>query len=82
MDKTNSAAAMDLIETEEKRDVLDRKLTPAIHRAELLAAYRHSGLTQAAFARREGITYSAFCVWAQAERAASQLPVPPAVGPP
>ena len=53
-----------------------------IHRAErqmaLLAAYRTNGLTQSAFARREGITYSTFCTWAQAERRRGELPPAPA----
>ena len=53
------------METGEKRDRLGRRRTPAERRAELLAAYRQSGLTQTAFARREGIRYSTFCTWAQ-----------------
>jgi transposase-like protein len=64
----------ELIETGEKRDALGRRHTPAERRAELLAAYRTSGLTQSAFARREGITYSTFCTWAQAERRQGALP--------
>ena len=68
----------ELIETGEKRDALGRRHTPAERRAELLAAYRTSGLTQSAFARREGITYSTFCTWAQAERRQGALPAAPA----
>ena len=67
----------ELIETGEKHDVRGRRLTPNERRAELLAAFRSSGLTQAAFARREGLTYSTFCTWAQAERAAGRLPTKP-----
>ena len=70
-----STATTELIETGEKHDRLGRRLTPGERRAELLAAFRTSGLTQTAFARREGITYSTFCTWAQAERAAGRLPV-------
>jgi hypothetical protein len=44
----------------------------------LLAAYRSSGLTQKAFARREGINYTTFCTWAQAERQCGRLPAVPA----
>lgn len=68
----------ELIETGEKRDTLGRRRTPAERRAELLAEYRRSGLTQSAFAKREGLRYSTFCTWAQAEREAGRLPVAPA----
>ena len=75
---TNTTATTELVETGEKRDVLGRRHTPPERRAELLAAYRSSGLTQSAFARREGIRYSTFCTWAQAEREAGRLPEAPA----
>lgn len=75
---TTGAAETELIETGEKHDVLGRRRTPAERRAELLAAYRTSGLTQSAFARREGIRYSTFCTWAQAERRSGGLPPAPA----
>jgi len=65
----------ELIDTGEKRDALGRRHTPRERRAELLAAYRQSGLTQTAFARREGIRYSTFCTWAQRERQQGKLPV-------
>ena len=64
----------ELIDTGEKRDALGRRHTPRERRAELLAAYRQSGLTQTAFARREGIRYSTFCTWAQVERRSGGLP--------
>lgn len=75
---TNTTATTELVETGEKRDTLGRRHTPAERRTELLVAYRQSGLTQSAFARREGIRYSTFCTWAQAEREAGRLPVAPA----
>src|SRR6266540_4240549 len=75
---TNTTATTELVETGEKRDVLGRRHTPSERRAELLAAYRTSGLTQSAFARREGIRYSTFCTWAQAERRRGGLPSVPA----
>lgn len=71
---TNTTATTELVETGEKRDTLGRRHTPAERRAELLAAYRASGLTQSAFTRREGIRYSTFCTWAQAERQRGGLP--------
>lgn len=74
---TTRGAETELIETGEQRDTLGRRRTPLERRAELLAAYRQSGLTQKAFARREGITYTTFCCWAQAERRKGKLPVAP-----
>lgn len=75
---TTRAAETELIETGEQRDALGRRRTPLQRREELLAAYRQSGLTQKAFARREGITYTTFCSWAQAERRKGKLPLAPA----
>lgn len=49
-----------LVETGEKRDRLGLRIKPAEWRVELVAAWRESGLTQAEFARREGIIYSSF----------------------
>ncbi|MEJ1974149.1 MAG: hypothetical protein WDM96_17340 [Lacunisphaera sp.] len=65
---TNTTVTTELVETGEKRDRIGRRITPAGRRAELVAAWRSSGLTQAAFARREGIIYSSFAAWVQAER--------------
>lgn len=75
---TYPTATTELVETGEKRDTLGRRRTPLARRAELLAAFRQSGLTQTAFARQEGIRYSTFCTWAQAEREAGRLPMAPA----
>ena len=75
---TTRVAETELIDTGERRDALGRRRTPPERRAELLAEYRRSGLTQTAFAKREGIRYSTFCTWAQAEREAGRLPAAPA----
>ena len=75
---THTTATTELVETGEKRDTLGRRRTPPARWAELLAAFRQSGLTQSAFAKREGLRYSTFCTWAQAEREAGRLPVAPA----
>ena len=61
-------APTEIIETGDKRDGRGRRLTTAPRRAELVAAYRESGLTQAAFARREGVRYSTFASWVQGSR--------------
>jgi transposase-like protein len=71
----------ELVETGEQRDALGRRRTPAGRRAQLLAAYRRSGQTQREFARAEGIRYTTFCTWAQAERRRGALPPAPARGP-
>jgi transposase-like protein len=75
---TGGAAETELVETGEQRDALGRRRTPRERRTELLAAYRASGLTQKAFARREGVRYTTFCTWAQAERRSGRLPAAPA----
>ena len=48
---------------ESKRDVRGRRITPAAVRA-----YEQIGLTQRAFARREGIKYSTLVPWVQLRR--------------
>ena len=53
----------ELVETGEKRDTRGRRVTARERRADLLEAYRGSGLTMAAFARQEGIRYSTFAHW-------------------
>lgn len=53
----------ELVETGDKRDGRGRRLTTAERRSELVAAYRQSGLTMAAIARREGMRYSTFAGW-------------------
>jgi hypothetical protein len=39
----------------------------------LVEAWRHSGLTRAAFARREGVSYPTFAGWVQAMRRQTQI---------
>ena len=66
------SAHTELVETGEKRDGRGRRLTPPERRAELVATYRQSGLTQTEFARREGVIYSTFASWVQASRRLSR----------
>ena len=58
----------ELVDTGAKRDGRGRRLATAIERAALLLAYRRSGLTQRAFAEREGIKYCTFTSWVQGRR--------------
>ena len=67
--------ATELIET--KRDERGRRITPAAEREALVRAYEESGLTQKAFAEREGVKYPTLVSWIQdARRRAS----PPKMG--
>ena len=63
----------ELIDTGEKRDRRGRRISNAERRAEAVAAWRGSGLTMAAYARREGIEYSTFAGWVL--KAARKRPV-------
>jgi hypothetical protein len=67
---------MELVETGEKRDRVGRKITSASRREELVGAWRGSGLTQAEFARREGVRYPTFASWVQQQRAANAAAAP------
>jgi transposase-like protein len=58
----------ELVESDRGYDKRGRRLVAAEERARLVAAYAQSGLTQAAFARREGIKYTTFCSWLQQQR--------------
>jgi len=63
----------ELIETGEKRDQRGRRLSQVERRAEAVTAWRESGQTMAAFARREGLAYSTFAGWVL--KAARKRPV-------
>lgn len=69
---TNTTATTELVETGEKRDRAGRKITPAARREALVCAWRRSGLTQAEFARREGVRYPTFASWVQQQRAVNR----------
>ena len=57
------AITAELVDTGEKRDTRGRRVTPPERRTEMVAAYRASGGTMAAFARRERIKYATFAGW-------------------
>lgn len=50
---------------EVKRDERGRRITPVREREALVRAYEQSGLTQKAFAKREGVKYPTFVSWVQ-----------------
>ena len=68
------AITTELVET--KRDERGRRLTAASEREALVKAYEGSGLTQEAFAQREGIKYTTFVTWVQRARQGSSRPKP------
>ena len=53
----------ELVDTRDKRDGRGRMIVDGARRAALIAAYEQSGLTQKAFARREGVSYGTFVAW-------------------
>ncbi len=62
----------------QKRDRRGHRITTPERRAELLLAYEASGLSGAAFARREGIAYPTFATWVQRRAAGTtQAPAKP-----
>jgi hypothetical protein len=50
------------------------KRTDAPRRAQFLAAFDRSGLSAAAFARRQGLNYTTFCGWRQRQAKAKPSP--------
>jgi transposase-like protein len=69
------AITTELVEDGETRDNRGRRRMTAQRRTELVAAYEGSGLTMAAFARREGINYTTLAHWVmKTRRAAAPMP--------
>ena len=62
----------EIITQERTRDGRGHRLYSDERRRDLIVAYQSSGLTQVAFARREGIKYSTFTAWLQGRRRATQ----------
>ena len=70
-----STITAELVDVGEKRGGGGRRGMPGERREQLIAEYRTSGLTMAAFARREGIKYATFANWmAKAQSAATAKP--------
>jgi transposase-like protein len=66
----------EVVDTGTKRDRKGRKITPAPQRAELVAAYRASGLTMEQFAKQEGINRLTLAKWTYLQ---GRRPAAPAV---
>lgn len=57
------AITAEVVDTGEKRDARGRRVTPSERRLQVVDAFRASGLTMAAFARRERLKYATFAGW-------------------
>lgn len=68
---------MEIIPTDIRRDKLGRRTLGRERREELLARFAVSGMTQAAFARREGVSEQTFASWRKrVRRACKDSPAP------
>ncbi len=59
---------MEVVDAGPKRDARGRRVTDQARREAVLSAYDQSGLTQKAFAQREGINIHTFVSWLQHRR--------------
>ena len=71
---------VELVETGLKRDSRGRRIESEAERERLLESYDVSGLTQKAFAKREGLAYSTLVYWLKLRRQKSQTTTRPDVG--
>lgn len=58
----------EVLDDKQRRDTRGRRIMARERQAELLIAFDGSGLTQRAFARREGINFHTFVEWLQRRR--------------
>lgn len=58
-----------------KQDERGRRIADDAEKEKLLVAFAASGMTQRAFARREGINYFTFATWLRKKRLAAMVPV-------
>lgn len=68
MASTETKADTELMEGEQKRDGRRRRITERRRREEIVAGYAGSGLTQRAYARREGVNYHTLVEWLSRSR--------------
>ena len=73
------AITAEVVDSKTKQDARGRRIADEARRAEVLGGYAASGLTQKAYARREGINYHRFVAWwMQHRRARTPTPSLPA----
>lgn len=66
--------AAEVVGDETKQAAGGRRLRKAEHIAELIAGYEASGLSMAAYARREKLCYPTFAAWVKKSRLAPRPP--------
>ena len=71
---TMKALMAEVVDTGGKRDKRGRRIERAEHRAVMIAAYARSGLTQRAFAEREGLKFNTFVAWLGRDRRRTTRP--------
>lgn len=77
----------EVVDTGQKRDARGRRIERAEYRAGLIAAYEKSGMTQSAFAEREGVKFYTFTKWlanhrrARAKSAFAEVALKPTLPP-
>ncbi len=69
----------ELIETGDKVDTKGRKIADKARRAEVVADYAKSGLTQAAYAKANGINLNTLVYWLMLSRRSQAAPAKPPV---
>jgi len=69
-----TVTAAEVVDTGEKRNKRGHRILPGAERARLIAAYRASGQTMAAFARRESIKYATLAGWMSKVERSSPAP--------
>jgi transposase-like protein len=71
-------SSTEVVDDQSLRDTKGRRIMDASRREELLARYKTSGMTQKAFARREGVNFHTLCSWLAKHRRAQSASLPPA----
>ena len=66
--------ATEVLNDEHKRDTRGRRIAERQRKAELISGYASSGLTQKAYARREGVNYHTFVSWLGQNRRLGSVP--------
>ncbi len=70
-------ARTELMDDAHRRDTRGRRIAALERRAEIVAGYLSSGLTQKTYARREGVNYHTFVSWLGRSRRPVAPPHPP-----
>lgn len=70
------AITAEVITAEKKRDKRGHRLYDEERKRRIVEGYEHSGLTQKAYAKKEGIRYSTLAWWLQKRRHAQALTKP------